>query len=332
MLSVTNALGDKFGKLGPEAQKRALERQKFIDDLSRGAIEVPEDLRSKMDERNKIHYDESYKDTRCPGRGLNEKFCCESCGHLDGDICKLRTDLNQYTEDVPQNRFRLMPYIHLIPPEEYDIKVANLIFTMGRLDLLRRYDRYMAKAMEVNFAEKKAPILPKDKARLAMMKKAAEAAAQDFIFMLHSVYELASLKTFGERAPSDEALRDAYEKEQYEMRRDLGEPVIFKDGRCWFDGYVVGQGYLPGPFPGLELWMSKDGLVDPEQFSQWLMDTESERKQSKLPPVGWMGTPVCGVYAIDGLKFYANTHHVLGRETYRLFMRECVTPASEPES
>ena len=118
-------------------------------------------------------------------------------------------------------------------------------------------------------------------------------------------------------APSDQELRDEYELSQYYMRKNLGEPVIYQDGRCWYDGYVVSQGYWPGPFPGLEFWRSEKGPLNPEQFSQWLADTESERKQSKLPPVGWKGTPVCGVYAMDILKYYCNIGGVCGPETFK---------------
>lgn len=126
----------------------------------------------------------------------------------------------------------------------------------------------------------------------------------------------------GKTPYSDEAMAVAYEKWQYEARKRLGEPVIFHNGRCLFDGTLPEAGIFPGPFPGLDLYRYEKKLLDPDVFRRWLDESESMRKQSGLPPVAYIGQPLCALRFRDVLLYYSTQHSVIGSETYRLFVKK----------
>lgn len=323
-MKLPEELEKKFEQLDPETQKKVLGHQKNLDDLRNGTTEIPEDIRDKMAELNKAPYDANYLDTRCPGRDLNAEYACKACPYQNGKKCQLRVALKKSPKHYAGTNFCIMPGIYMDLPEDCDPQVANLIDPMSRFEILRLYDNYMAESVKVMRSELFAIRTfmnrpqPGFGSELASLRRAEEDADRELSRMFRLAYKFALHNVLREDAPTGEELRYAFEEDQYKQRKALGEPVIYTDGRCWFDGYVASKGYIPGPFPGLEFWRSEKGHVDPKQFAAWLEETKSERERSKLPPVGYTGQLVCRVYAVDVLKFFADVHGACGPKTYLL--------------
>lgn len=118
-------------------------------------------------------------------------------------------------------------------------------------------------------------------------------------------------------APTEQELVDAYEAWQYERRKALGEPVLFRDGRLCFEKSVFEAGYQPGPFPGLDLYTRDGKLVDRKAFDRWLNDAKARRKETPDEGVGFFGCPVCGLHAADMVWYYGRLCGTHGSESYR---------------
>lgn len=322
MNNLTKGLGDEFKGHSPEAEKALLEGRKLAEALSKGDMELPEEIRHEMDRSKQAPYDTGYNDTQCHGCDVNKKFG-RVCTYQKGNECQLRAILKGSPKNFPNTNYCLMPGIYMNLPAEFDAKIANLIPPGARVYVLRLYDHFLSYEIKIMKAKRLAKRNGKRKSRtkgkgnLASLRTAQDTADRKMSTLFKFAYEMTYYVLRGERAPTAEEFRDAYEVDQYQMRLEQGEPVIFENGRCMFDGYVVSQGYLPGPFPGMEFWTTEKGPVDPRQFAKWLEDTKPERERSKLPPVGYTGCPVCNIYAIDMLKFFADTLGVAGPETYK---------------
>lgn len=128
-------------------------------------------------------------------------------------------------------------------------------------------------------------------------------------------------KDHGGDVPTEEELVDAYEKWQYEQRKALGEPVLFRDGRLCFEAVIFENGLQPGPFPGLESYSWNGELVDPKELAQWLADTKVQRKEQRNEYVGFFGCKTCPVHAADMVWFFGTRYDIHGPESYRTFLK-----------
>lgn len=183
-------------------------------------------------------------------------------------------------------------------------------------ELMECYDRLSAceklrKKVEADIeAGKSSDDLP----YLPAIKSGEEAEYWEFM----AVYDRALQTRDPNRIQTEQAFRDAYERYQYEKRSSNGEPVVFRNGRCYFEGFVLGQGYLPGLYPGLERYNTQ-GLSYAE-FIRWLEITKPARQKSKLPLVGFFENPVCGASLFDMFKFNAVRYKVFGAESWKQYL------------
>lgn len=121
--------------------------------------------------------------------------------------------------------------------------------------------------------------------------------------------------------PSEQDLIDAYERDQYLKRKALGEPVLFHDGRLYFEKIIFEHGYQPAPYPGLDLYQQHGELVDPTAFARWLDHMAPERKERENEGVGFFGCPVCPVHADSMAWFFSLIYDLFGSESYRAFVK-----------
>lgn len=319
MILYTKEFREEHPNLDPEIQRELLEHHEFAEGLAKGSIDIPEELCKELKKLNRVPYDKNYDDTRCHGCEVNKRFGCV-CPYQNGNTCQLRVMLKQPPKVVLGTEYRLMPGVCIDLPKGYKAKVAKLLCPEARCDILRLYDWHFALAVDISrvksLVEQNALEQPEVQAYLASLNAKKDAIDRELSGFFDYTYQLAKRGAFGPNAPSDEKLRDVYEVAQYRKRIEKGEPAVFENKRCLFDGFVISQGYLPGPLAGLEFWKIKDGPVDPRQFSKWLADTKNERERSKFPPVGYTGCPACSIYALDILKYFSHNYGVIGYETF----------------
>ena len=118
-------------------------------------------------------------------------------------------------------------------------------------------------------------------------------------------------------APTEQELMDAFERWQFQQRKDLGEPVILRNNRLCFEKYIFEAGYRPGPFPGLDLYTLDGKPVDPKTFKRFLESTKAQRKARMDDAVGFFGCPACDkVRAADMVWLYGQRYGVHGPESY----------------
>lgn len=237
-----------------------------------------------------------------------------------------------------ERQINLIEDVHVdMPPEACtlaDNRLHHLFDPTARASLLNIYDKYLASYMRYSDAKDRLGT-PDDYVELSMYE-----SAHNELDYLADTYYRSKLAYYGailhEYIKAKDSLigkadcvydpycfnespnlSKAYELAQYRERLNKGEPVIFQDGRCLFEAYVMDQGYRPGPFPGLEFYTYSNEYVDSFRFSRWLEENLPEREQDQLPPVGYFGFFECSVGFADILKFYHTYFGVLGPETFR---------------
>lgn len=339
MNNLTKGLGDELKGHSPEELREKLESYKLAEALREGSMEIPEEIRHEMDRLKQALCDTDYNDTQCHGCDVNKKFGC-ACPCQKGNVCGLRVTSKDTPVDFSTIAFRRFCRnigSNLIS-SGFKEEIADRFPPQARFDILRLYDQFLAYFQEIHYTSKYIAYIKMDTwelrnriDELLYLGAARERVCKEMPDLFKTMYEYANYYLPKGYTPSAEELRDAYEVDQYQRRLEKGEPVIFENGRCMFDGYVVSQGYLPGPFPGLEfwttgpswlgLWEDYENLVDPKQFTKWLEDTKSERERSKLPPVGYTGSPVCGICAMDVFNLMYSKNDAIGPETYKYALK-----------
>lgn len=294
----------------PECRER-------VDALSKGIFGLDKVFCDKLDELNRSVYDARDDDEVCPGIDANNLFDVSCCPCMHCARCELLDFVEGHSEETVGNGPELLLDFHIEELANYDPKVIKLMPPKVRIYLLELYDRYRAVEIQVRMAEDINN--PDCTAGLGGLKTAEEATKKGFWSAFNLAYIYTKDTRWYGRAYPEAEIEAAYERFQYEERKRLGEPVIFYNGRCWFEGFVAAHGYRPGAFPGLDLYIKDEKRVDPQQFAQWLNDKKIERQLSNLPLVGFLGLPVCGVHAVDLFKYYLKWHNCTGSATMRLF-------------
>ena len=113
----------------------------------------------------------------------------------------------------------------------------------------------------------------------------------------------------------------AYESDQYYERLLRGEPVLFHQGRLYFENFIFEHGYQPGVFPGLSYYKKDGEYVNPEEFSRWIEKMQNERIRLDKKRVGFWGGPVCAVNTSNIVRYAyeQSMYQVILGESYRIF-------------
>lgn len=145
----------------------------------------------------------------------------------------------------------------------------------------------------------------------------------EFAALAEQLYRKAGARDTSEEAknaPTEQELVEAYELWQYEQRKALGEPVLFRDGHLRFEKILADNNILPGPFPGLDLYSQFGRCLEPKAFAEWLESKQPQRETQKRKGVGFFGCVNCPLWAADMVRYCSYAHRVCGSESYRAFI------------
>lgn len=306
-------------------RERIPECRKRVEDLSKGISSLDKSLCDEMDELNRLTRDVNDFYDMCPAyhsktmMNLNSFFDVKYCPHMEYGACLYMCVVNEDSEKVVGTGTKLLFNFHTEHLNSYGARNLNRMEPKVRIYLMDLYDRYRAASAQVRLVESAGET--DCTAKLDDLKEAEKAAEEVFLKALKIAYRSADEGCRNQRTFTEEEYEAAYEEYQYQERKRLGEPVIYHNGRCCFEGYVASYGYIPGAFPGLDMYTGTEGeLVDPQQFAQWLAKKKIERRMSNLPPVGFFGHPVCGIRAADIFRFCAQRLNCTGSATMRLYL------------
>lgn len=238
---------------------------------------------------------EMRRDTRCAhmcGGGR--------CGFYDG----FTKDKKGYIESDSPDKENLIPGLEIQIPFPHSRDVFDLLDVHTRLRLLPLYDRFVV------FGE-------------PAFHEALEQAYRKAEVEFRRSPNANSFRVF------DSGFEQTYEKLQFVDRWEAGEPVQLVDDhdggvRCGFHRTVFDNGFVPGPFPGLELYMKNGHFVTKKQV-EWLM---SVSKDSSNVYVGPYGYDKCPIYFMDILQAQMNRGY-FGSATYAIGMADWDTCGSD---
>ena len=209
----------------------------------------------------------------------------------------------------------------LRPPADVSgnrVLTSPLMTPEMRLKQLELWDRCEAALVTVQHAFETRP--PKGRSEMKKLFAPVDTAMKRLMHISAQLcHEIEANKAQYEAkgTPTEQELVDAYEAWQYERRKALGEPVLFRDGRLCFEKSIFEAGYQPGPFPGLWGYTQDGKPVDPKAFAKWLADGKTRRKEKPSEGVGFFGCPVCGPHAADMVWYYGSLCGTHGPESYR---------------
>lgn len=321
----------KHGFIGVEEgrffdRERIPECRKRVEDLSKGVTSLNKSLCDEMDELNRLTRDMNDIYDMCPAyhsktmMDMNSFFDVKYCPHMEYGTCFYMSAVNQDSEEIVGAGRKLLFNFHIEGLDAFDLRVLKRIEPKVRVHLMDIYDRYRAASMPVRLVEGINEFACT--AWFDRLKAAEKIAEKEFWSAFNDAYKSTSDNYWNQHTFTEEEYEAAYEEYQYEERKRLGEPVIFYNGRCYFEGYIASYGYIPGAFPGLDLYTRQGKQVDPQQFAQWLAEKKIERQLSNLPPVGFFGHPVCGVRAADIFRFCSKRLNCTGSATMRLYLTD----------
>lgn len=266
-------------------------------------------MQNIVDIVNATGYNASKDDELCPELKVYSNISGEPCNHLYLSRCEILDYIARHKKERLGGRTEIAYGICFDETFHTEDAIPEEVGCETRVKLLELYDKFQACGRY-------------------------SAAGSHFISVADSVfghpnyfesynYGEESLSPLAGNTPySEEAMALAYEKWQYEKRKDLGEPVVFHAGRCLFDAALFDAGICPGPFPGREFYMYGNQPVDPDMLHSWLQEREQSRQEeSNRIPVGYCGQALCALRFCDVLRYFVIRWSVFGPETYRLLGR-----------
>ena len=247
----------------------------------------------------------------CPNKGSDNrcKFLgCSSCNthHLDRlrNTYYLNCLRNAYQDERRKGSVELMFGVTMDLPSKYYKEVIQGLGASERLTLLKLRDRVLAAKMNYEC------FLGMQEEYYASAQEVLENARNDFDCVLrqfHAVNEDDAFffkhPDFAKQGTYHPYFSRFYDEDQFVERSLRGEPVLFHQGRLYFESFVFEHGFQPGPFPGLDLYTKDGEYVDPEEFSLWLKEMLPERSKNFHRRVGFWGCPACVVNAGDLVRY-----------------------------
>lgn len=258
----------------------------------------------------------------CPNKGSHDR--CEFLGCLCNTYHLYRPwngyhldcTRNAYYGEYRNNNVELMFDVTMDLPSKYYKEVIQGLGASERLTLLKLRDRIQAAKLNCDYFPDRASV-----------QEALENARNDFDRVLEHFHSVNENNAFFFKNPDlakegtyQPYFSRFYDEDQFVERSLRGEPVLFHQGRLYFESFVFEHGFQPGPFPGLDLYMKDGEYVDPEEFSQWLKEMLPKRSKNFHRRVGFWGCPACVVNAGDLVRyvnFMTEGRAVLGA-SYRL--------------
>lgn len=277
-------------------------------------------LSAYADGINKTHYEETDAFARCPGFLVNHMSGASKCPNMAANYrCALLDHQRvKFFGKLGKGTVELAFDVRIDLPSKYYEEVILDFPLCDKLTLLKLYDRVCA--AKINY-DRHAGSPDEEDAHDAL-----KSAQYDFDKVLEYFHKMCedNIYTFKKTCHIDYEsqldLAHYYEKDQFIERSLQGEPVLYHQGRLYFENIIFEHGYRPGIFPGLDLY-TKDGKpVDPEEFSQWLKQMLPERSKNFHRRASFWGCPACVVNPGDLVRYVgiqSNGRVVLGN-SYRL--------------
>lgn len=257
-----------------------------------------------VDGINKTHYEENDAYARCPGYLLNNMLGHPDCPNkpFHNRCAFLDYQRVAYHGEYNKGAIELMFGVTIELPSKYYKEVISNLGASERLTLLKLRDRIHAAKMNRDYFS--------GTLEESTAQEALDDAQNDFDLVLGYFHRLKENDAFFFKNP-DLARQGTYQllfsrfydEDQFIERSLRGEPVLFHQGRLYFESFIFEHGFQPGPFPGLDLYTKDGEYVDPEEFSLWLKKMLPERSKNFHRRVGFWGCPACVVNAGDLVRY-----------------------------